>query len=70
VKILKVVEKCLKGKGGEEGDVRFAFEEHLLGGVSLSVFFLRICTSPCLQLCGLWSRALIKVLIKDCSSDS
>jgi hypothetical protein len=35
VKILKVVEKCLKGKGGEEGDVRFAFDEQLLGGVSL-----------------------------------
>ena len=51
VKILKVVEKCLKGKGGEEGDVSFAFEEHLLGGVSLLVFPLRICTSPCLRLC-------------------
>jgi hypothetical protein len=42
VKILKVVEKGLKdGKKG--GDVRFYFEEHLLGGVSLCFLTLRSC---------------------------
>jgi hypothetical protein len=32
VKILRVVEKCSKGKG--DAEVSFDFEEHLLGGVS------------------------------------
>jgi hypothetical protein len=43
VKILKVVEKCLKGKGEGGGDVRFEFDEQLLGGVSLLRFFSSSC---------------------------